>query len=75
MSMIDELNILEVLDAANHQVGTSGSGRAVLTNLYSATLPLIRYEMGDNLVCGAANLASPMKTIKEITGRRPMHCR
>ena len=25
--------------------------------------------MGDNLVCGAANLASPLKTIKEISGR------
>ena len=69
MSVIDELNILEVLDEADHQVGTDGSGRAVLTNLYSATLPLIRYELGDNLVCGAGKLASPIKTIKEIAGR------
>jgi amino acid adenylation domain-containing protein len=69
MNIIDELNILEILDSAHRQVGTNGSGRAVLTNLYNATLPLIRYEMGDNLVCGAANLASPIKTIKEIAGR------
>ena len=69
MNIIDELNILEILDSANRQVGANRSGRAVLTNLYNATLPLIRYEMGDNLVCGAANAASPIKTIKEIAGR------
>jgi amino acid adenylation domain-containing protein len=69
MNIIDELNILEILDSDSRQVGIGQSGRAVLTNLYNATLPLIRYEMGDYLVCGAPNFASPIKTIKEISGR------
>ena len=69
MNIIDELNILEILDSDSRQVGTGQSGRAVLTNLYNATLPLIRYEMGDYLVCGAPNFDSPIKTIKEISGR------
>ncbi len=69
MNILDELNILEILDAANRPVATGASGRAVLTNLYNPTLPLIRYELGDDLVGGAPNLASPVKTIREITGR------
>ena len=69
MDIIDELNVLEVLDSTHRHVGTGQSGRAVLTNLYNAALPLIRYEMGDYLVCGAPNFASPTKTIKEISGR------
>ncbi|MGH7927379.1 MAG: hypothetical protein ACREQV_06265, partial [Candidatus Binatia bacterium] len=69
MNIIDELNILEILDSNNRQVGTGQSGRAVLTNFYNATLPLMRFEMGDYLVCGAPNLVSPIKTIKEISGR------
>jgi amino acid adenylation domain-containing protein len=69
MQIIDELNILEILDSDNRQVGVGQSGRAILTNLYNSTLPLIRYEMRDCLVCGAPNLASPIKTIKEIAGR------
>lgn len=69
MHIIDELNILEILGSDNGQVGAGQKGRAVLTNLYNWTLPLIRYEMGDCLVCGAPTLASPIKTIKEIAGR------
>ena len=69
MSVIDELNILEILDQANRPVGPNQGGRAVLTNLYNLTLPVIRYELGDHLLCGAANLSSPLKTIKDIGGR------
>ncbi|HUK40862.1 MAG TPA: amino acid adenylation domain-containing protein [Candidatus Acidoferrales bacterium] len=69
MSVIDELNILEILDEADRPVGANQSGRAVLTNLYNLTLPVIRYELGDHLLCGAANLSSPLKTIKDIGGR------
>ena len=49
--------------------GANQGGRAVLTNLYNLTLPVIRYELGDHLLCGAANLSSPLKTIKDIGGR------
>jgi amino acid adenylation domain-containing protein len=69
MSVIDELNILEILDEANRPVRANQGGRAVLTNLYNWTLPVIRYELGDYLLCGAANLYSPLKTIKDIGGR------
>ena len=71
MSVVDELNILEILDEANRPVGSNQGGRAVLTNLYNFTLPVIRYELGDYLLCGAANLNSPVKTIKDI-GERMM---
>ena len=69
MSVIDELNIVEILDETNHPVGANQGGRAVVTNLYNSTLPVIRYELGDYLLCGAANLSSPLKTIKDIGGR------
>ncbi|HMF49151.1 MAG TPA: amino acid adenylation domain-containing protein [Candidatus Saccharimonadales bacterium] len=69
MNVIDELNILEILDEANRSVEANQSGRALLTNLYNSTLPVIRYELGDYLLCGAANLVSPLKTIKDIGGR------
>jgi amino acid adenylation domain-containing protein len=69
MSVIDELNIVEILDETNRPVGANQGGRALLTNLYNLTLPVIRYELGDYLLCGAANLSSPLKTIKDIGGR------
>jgi amino acid adenylation domain-containing protein len=69
MTVLDELNLLEVLDDASRPVGPQGIGRAVLTNLYNTTLPLIRYELGDVLECGPGTLDSPFKTIKSIAGR------
>ncbi len=46
------------------QPGASGADQ-----FYNSTLPVIRYELGDYLLCGAANLSSPLKTIKDIGGR------
>jgi phenylacetate-CoA ligase len=69
MTLLDELNLLEVLDDANRPLGPHGIGRAVLTNLHNTTLPLIRYELGDVLECGPGTLDSPFKTIKSIAGR------
>jgi amino acid adenylation domain-containing protein len=69
MRVIDELNLLEVLDDGHRPVTTDGTGRAVLTNLYNTTLPLIRYELGDVLECGPGTPDSPLKTIKSIAGR------
>ena len=40
---MDDLNVLEVLDAENHQVLAGEDGRVVLTNLYNRTLPLLLY--------------------------------
>jgi phenylacetate-CoA ligase len=69
MSVVDELNLLEVLDEANRPVTGPGTGRAVLTNLFNTTLPLIRYELGDVIACGPGTADSPFKTIAIVAGK------
>ena len=50
--VLDELQMIEVLDANNQQVKAGGMGRAVLTNWTNRTLPLIRYDLTDYVICG-----------------------
>jgi amino acid adenylation domain-containing protein len=69
MSVVDELNILEVLDDAGRRVGHHQQGRAVLTNLYNYALPLIRYELGDVVTLGDRKPHSPSESIANIAGR------
>jgi phenylacetate-CoA ligase len=69
MTVVDELNLLEVLDEADRPVTGAGIGRAVLTNLYNTTQPLIRYDLRDVIACGAATADSPFKTIAIVAGK------
>jgi len=69
MSVMDELNILEVLDHDNRLVLPGKVGRVVLTNLYNNALPILRYELGDYVVRGKGELGSPFTTIQGIQGR------
>jgi len=39
--------VLEVVDATGQPVDSGIEGRLLLTNLYNATMPFIRYELGD----------------------------
>ena len=69
MEVLDELNLLEVLDDANRPLAGPGTGRAVLTNLYNTTQPLIRYELRDVIACGPGTPESPFKTITIVAGK------
>lgn len=69
MTVIEDLNMLEVLDESNCPVSENQKGRAVLTNLYNYTLPILRYELGDFVSVGSPKADSPLTTIKDIGGR------
>jgi amino acid adenylation domain-containing protein len=66
---INELNIMEVLDEDNQPVRAGGEGRAVVTNLYNYTLPIVRYELGDQVVLGTNESELPLTTFRQIRGR------
>jgi amino acid adenylation domain-containing protein len=50
--VLEELQTIEVLDGNNQQVSKGETGRAILTNWNDRTLPFIRYDLTDNVVCG-----------------------
>jgi amino acid adenylation domain-containing protein len=50
--VLEELQTIEVLDGNGQQVKSGEVGRAVLTNWNNRTLPLIRYDMSDYVICG-----------------------
>lgn len=69
MTVIEDLNILEVLDDADRPVAENQEGRVVVTNLYNRTLPIIRYELGDYVSLGKEKPGRLYATIKDIRGR------
>lgn len=68
-TVLDDLNILEVLDEADLPVASGGQGHVVLTNLYNYTLPILRYELGDYVVRGTPQQNSPFTTIRGLQGK------
>jgi len=68
MAVLDELNVVEVLDANHRPVRSGQEGRVVLTNLYNYILPIIRYEFDDYAVLGEEDCGTAM-TICDIKGR------
>ena len=69
MTVMDQLNILEVLDPDNRPVMQGEAGRTVLTNLFNRTLPILRYELGDYVARGRGARHSGLDTIGDIRGR------
>jgi amino acid adenylation domain-containing protein len=65
MTVMDDLNILEILDERNRSVEPGHEGRVVITNLYNYTLPILRYELGDYVTRGRTN-ASGASMIQAI---------
>jgi amino acid adenylation domain-containing protein len=65
MSIMSDLNILEILDENNRSVKPGEDGRVVITNLYNHTLPILRYELGDYVIRGTTNSLEP-STIRAI---------
>ncbi|MGB7948650.1 MAG: AMP-binding protein, partial [Candidatus Binatia bacterium] len=71
MDVIEELNIIEVLDADHRAVSPREQGRVVLTSLLNYVLPVLRYELGDYVELGKARSDSPAMaaTIRSVKGR------
>ena len=69
MAIMDDLNILEMLDARDRPVRPGEEGRAVVTNLYNYALPVLRYELNDWVVLGDADDGSPFSLVRQIKGR------
>ena len=66
MTVMDDLNILEILDEENRPVEPGNEGRVVITNLYNYTLPILRYELGDYVTKGNRPRASGFSSIQGI---------
>jgi phenylacetate-coenzyme A ligase PaaK-like adenylate-forming protein len=72
MHLPDDLCIIEPVDSAGESVAAGDPGRGMLlTNLYNPLLPLIRYEVSDELTVldGACGCGSPMTRIADPQGR------
>jgi amino acid adenylation domain-containing protein len=62
-----DLNVLEVVDTARRMVTPGQRGRVLVTNLINETLPLIRFDLGDEAVLGLAGYGA--QTLKCIDGK------
>lgn len=65
--VLDDMQMIEVLDAENRQVGAGEIGRAVLTNWTNRALPLIRYDLTDFVICGDTRPGN--RTLRGFVGR------
>src|SRR5262245_7149274 len=65
MTVMDDLNVFEVLGADGGAAAVDDDGRVVITNLYNHTLPMIRYQLGDRVIRGAPS-ATGFSTITAI---------
>ncbi len=65
-----ELVVLEVLDSDNRPVLPGKPGRVVITPLFNAAQPLIRYEQGDIAVPGTSCACGcSLPVLSELRGR------
>jgi phenylacetate-CoA ligase len=69
--LFDDWHCFEVVDSNFNHVGPGEPGRLLLTTLYNFTHPLIRYEMGDEVVLDeeACKCRWMFPLIKRIAGR------
>jgi phenylacetate-CoA ligase len=73
MHLSEDLVIIEPVDAAGRPVLPGAlSDKVYLTNLYNSALPLIRYELTDQLsfLTGACPCGTAFARIEEVQGRR-----
>jgi len=69
LTVLDDACWLEVVDDEDNDVAPGQPGRALLTNLYNRTMPIIRYELHDVVTRGDPALSRPFSCITEIGGR------
>jgi phenylacetate-coenzyme A ligase PaaK-like adenylate-forming protein len=70
MTVLDDLNIVEVLGDNDRPVSPGDQGRIVITNLFNHTLPILRYELGDYAVRAGYRSDSPFSRIRHLIGRQ-----
>jgi phenylacetate-CoA ligase len=65
-----EICLVEIIDSEGRQVESGQTGRVVVTPLFNAAQPLIRYEQGDLATAGGAcGCGRHTPTIQSIDGR------
>ncbi len=64
-------NYIEVLNRRNRQLRKGEKGKVILTTLHNYSMPLIRYEIGDEAILGPkqCKCGNPLPTLKEVMGR------
>ncbi len=72
MHLFEDLGIIEVVDEHNRPVPDGSLGHKILfTNLFSFTLPIIRYEISDMVTLDTepCSCGRPFRRISQINGR------
>jgi phenylacetate-CoA ligase len=69
LSLMEDENVVEILDADNHPVGAGESGRVILTNLNNRAMPIIRYDMRDIVTRGHRKEQERFEPIQSVDGR------
>lgn len=68
--IMSESLIVEILDDAGNACQEGQVGRVVVTDLYNAASPIIRYDLGDHAeVGGACSCGRHLPTIRRVLGR------
>ncbi len=69
--LFDDWHCLELVDAQGRPAGPACPGRLILTNLYNYALPLIRYEMNDEIAPATSPCPCgwPFARVQQIAGR------
>src|SRR4030095_13801410 len=70
MTVLDDLNMVEVLGDEDRPVSLGNQGRVVITNLYNHTLPILRYELRDYAIRADHRSGSPFSRIRHLIGRQ-----
>jgi phenylacetate-CoA ligase len=72
LHLYEDLTITEIVDAQHRSVPDGFAGAKLLVStLFSRTMPLIRYELGDSIVqtAGSCRCRLPFRTIGGVAGR------
>jgi amino acid adenylation domain-containing protein len=62
-----DINVLEVVDSGHRMVREGQRGRVLVTNLVNLTLPLIRFDLGDEAILAKAGFGA--ETLAAIEGK------
>jgi phenylacetate-coenzyme A ligase PaaK-like adenylate-forming protein len=69
LSLMEDMHVLEMLDASNEPVSPGDVGQVVMTSLYNHVFPLIRYRMGDYVTRGRRLPDEAFDSILRVEGR------
>jgi len=69
LSLMEDENVVEILNADNQPVKPGESGRVILTNLNNRAMPIIRYDMRDIVTRGHRKDHEQFEPIESVNGR------